>query len=50
MEAAKQVLGMGLLGWLAKSLLPEGECGRWGKRMVELVLLCEGVRLLLKGW
>lgn len=43
----QQVLSMGLLGWLVEKLLPEGDSGRWGRRALELVLLCESVRVML---
>lgn len=46
-EGIRQVLGMGLLGWLVGKLLPEGDSGRWGRRALELVLLCESVRAIL---
>lgn len=46
-EGIRQVLGMGLRGWLVGKLLPEGESGRWGKRALELVLLWECVRVVL---
>lgn len=48
MEAAVgQVLAMGMLTWLGEKLLSEGECCRWGRRALELVLLCRSVGILL---
>lgn len=46
-EVLRQVLSMGLLGWLVEKFLPEGESGRWGKRALALVLLWESVRVVL---
>lgn len=48
-ESIRQVLCMGLLGWLVEKLLPEGESGRWGRQALELVLLWESVRAVLLG-
>lgn len=48
MRIAGRILTMGLITWLMKKSLLEGDCGRWGRRGLEWVLLCRGLKLVLE--
>lgn len=48
MSTAGRILAMGLVAWVMKRSLLEGDCGRWGRRGLEWVLLCKGLKLVLE--